>query len=200
MSGRIVRILVPVAALAATLAGCGGDDAASPLGDGGGPAAPAATAGTTTAAPGSGLPATTVTLRAVGSPTAADKAVLEGYQRFWEALGTAYTTGDVAGLRAATTEPATAEYVKVAADLRAKKRTLQGPVTLAPVVAGRAATVTLAECADLREFRTYDETGKAVFAKDKGLTAAEVTMRSVGGTWRVVSFEGRPSGCRQQGG
>jgi hypothetical protein len=200
VSGRIVRILAPAAVLAAALAGCGGgDSAATPLGPAAAPPSPTAGASATTRA-GSGLPETVVTMRAVGAPSAADKAVLAGYQKFWEALGTAYTTGDVTDLKAATTEPATAEYVKVAGELQKKKRTLQGPITLAPLVAERAATVTLAECADLRKFRTYDEAGKAVFPIDKGLTAAEVTMRNVGGTWRVVSFEGRPSGCRQQGG
>lgn len=200
MSGRIVRKFALVAASAAALAGCGSDDGATPLGPAGGQGTTAPTAAATTTAPGSGLPATTVTLRAASSPSAADRAVIEGYRKFWQALATAYTTGDVTALRAATTEPATGTYVKVASDLRKQGRTLQGPITLAPAVAGRAATVTLADCADLRRFRTYDETGKALFPQDKGLTAAEVKLRNVGGTWRVMSFEQRPSGCRQQGG
>jgi hypothetical protein len=201
VSGGIVRIALLTAVLAVAVSGCGGgDDAATPLGSGagGGTTAPTSAAATTT--PGSGLPATTVTMRPVGAPTGTDKAVLEGYRKFWQALGTAYTTGDVTALRAATTEPATGTYVKVAADLRKQQRTLQGPVTLAPIVAGRAGTVTLADCADLRRFRTYDNTGKALFPEDKDLTTAEVKLRNVGGTWRVVSFEERPSGCRQQGG
>jgi hypothetical protein len=200
VSGGSVRIALLAAALAAVVSGCGGDDAATPLGPSANGGTTAPTAAATTTAPGSGLPATTVTMRPVGAPSAADKAVLEGYRKFWQALGTAYTTGDVTALRAATTEPATGTYVKVAADLRRQRRTLQGPVTLAPIVAGRASAVTLADCADLRKFRTYDNTGKALFPEDKKLTAAEVKLRNVGGTWRVVSFEQRPSGCRQQGG
>ena len=202
MSGGIVRVALIATSLAVVVSGCSRTDgSASPLsGSSGGPAAAPPTASAGTTPPGSGLPPTEVTMRPVGSPSTADRAVLEGYRRFWQSLATAYTTGDVTGLRAATTDPATSEYVKVAADLRRQGRTLQGPVSLSPLIVGRGGTVTLAECADLRKFRTYDRAGKALFPEDEGLTTAEVRLRNVGGTWRVTSFEQRPSGCRQQGG
>lgn len=199
MSGGIVRVAVAVAVLAVVVTGCS-DDAATPLSTPEGTLVTTSAAATTTPPPAAGLPATEVTLAAAGDPSPADLKVIEGYRRFWLALGTAYTTGDVTALRAATVDPATTEFVKVAADLRAKDRTLQGPVSLAPLVAGRADVVTLAECADLRRFRTYDRSGKALFPEDKGLTTAQVKLRNVGGTWRVASFEQRPSGCRRQGG
>jgi hypothetical protein len=200
VSGGIVRVALIATTLAVPLGACSADDSATPLGGGSGPTGETTTAATTTTPPGSGLPRTEVTLRAVGTLSAADKAVMAGYRRFWESLATAYTTGDVSALRGATGEPATSTYVKVAADLRKQERTLQGPVSLSPLIVGRSGTITLAECADLRKFRTYDKSGNAVFAEDKGLTTAEVRLRELGGTWRVTSFEARPSGCRRQGG
>lgn len=199
MSGGKVRVALVATALALAAAACSADTVA-PLPDG--PAATAAATGTGPAspAPGAGLPATEVELRVVGTPTAADRAVLDGYRRFWASLATAYTTGDLTALRAATAEPATTRFTKVATELRRQQRTLQGPVSLAPLVVDRGGTVTLGECADLRRFRTYDRTGTAVFPVDKGLTTAEVRLRNVGGSWRVTGFETRPSGCRQQGG
>jgi hypothetical protein len=202
VSGGIVRVALIATSLAVVVSGCSQtDDTASPLSGSSGrsPAGtPTSSAGSTP--PGSGLPATEVTMRPAGSASEADRAVLEGYRRFWQSLATAYTTGDVTALRAATTDPATGRYVKVAADLRRQGRTLQGPVSLAPLVVGRSGTVTLAECADLRKFRTYDGSGRALFPEDEGLTTAEVRLRNIGGTWRVASFEQRPSGCRRQGG
>jgi hypothetical protein len=199
VSGGIVRVALVAAALAVAVPACSrGGETATPLGGGGQESgAPAAS---TTPPAGSGLPATEVAMRPAGSPSAADKAVLESYRRFWLSLATAYTTGDVTALRAATGPPATSAYVKVADSLRKQQRTLQGPVSLAPLVVGRGDVITLAECADLRKFRTYDKSGKALFPEDKGLTTAEVKLRTIGGTWRVISFEQRPSGCRRQGG
>jgi hypothetical protein len=201
VSGGIVRVALIATAVAVAVGGCAkSDDTASPLGGSGGSPGAATSAAPTTTPPGQGLPATEVTFRPAGNPSAADTAILEGYRRFWQSLATAYTTGDVTALRAATGEPATSEYVKVASDLRARERTLQGPVSLVPLIVGRGTTITLGECADLRKFRTYDKSGKALFPEDKGLTTAEVKLRDVGGTWRVISFEQRPSGCRRQGG
>jgi hypothetical protein len=200
VSGGLVRVVLAVTALLVAMPACSADEVSSlPPGPGPGGGSPESTPPTTASAPS--VPATTVSLTPVGRPSAADRAVLAGYQRFWESLASAYTTGDVSALREATVEPATSRYGRVAADLRSKGRTLQGPVSLAPLLVGRAAdTVTLADCADLRKFRTYDRAGSPVFPEDRGLTTAEVRLRNVGGTWRVASFEERPSGCRRQGG
>lgn len=197
MSGGVVRVVLAVTALLVATPACSADEISSlPPGQGVG-AAPSASP-TATASPTPSAPATTVSLTPVGRPSAVDRAVLAGYQRFWESLASAYTTGDVSALRQATVDPATSLYAGVAADLRSKGRTLQGPVSLAPLVVGRAADmVTLADCADLRKFRTYDRTGRPVFPEDEGLTTAEVRLRMAGGSWRVSSFEERPSGCRR---
>ena len=201
MSGGVVRVVLAAAFLLVAGSGCS-DGGVSPLPAG--PAAPSPTpsaSATESGSTGSGLPTTTVAIKPAGRPTAVDRAVLAGYQRFWEALGPAYTTGDLAALRAATVEPATSRYTKVARELRAKDRTLRGPVLLAPLVVGRSTTlVTVVDCADLRNFRTYDRSGKALFPMDKGLTTAEVRLRKVGTAWRVSSVVERQTGCRQQGG
>src|SRR5829696_6492554 len=105
--------MLAAVALAVVVTGCS-DDAATPLSAPDGPApTSSAAAATTTPPPGSGLPATEVTLTAAGDPSPADKQVIEGYRKFWLALGTAYTTGDVTALRAATVDPATTEFVTV---------------------------------------------------------------------------------------
>lgn len=199
MSGGVVRVVLAVTALLVATPACSADEVSTlPPGSGqGGGSTPSATA---TPSPTASVPTTTVSLTPAGRPSAADRAVLAGYRRFWEALASAYTTGDVSALREATVEPATSRYGKVATDLRSKGRTLQGPVSLAPLVVGRGDPVTVADCADLRKFRTYDRTGRPVFPQDKDLTTAEVRLRNVDGSWRVSSFDERPSGCRRQGG
>lgn len=201
MSGVAVR-LVLAAALAAGLAGCAGDEPAPSL-PGAGSAGSAGSSASSAPASGSpeGLPATTVSLSPPGPTPAADRAVIAAYHRFWQAVGVAYSGGDAAGLRAATTEPATTLFTRKAAELKAQRRTQRGPVSLAPTVASRSSTLTtVADCADLREFRTYDSAGTALFPKDPGLTLAEVQLRKVKGAWRVARWEQRPGRCRQRGG
>ena len=193
MSGRIAR-LVPLAAAAVVgVAGCSSDRAASALPPG--PAASGTTSAASPTAAGVSVPATVLRLTP-GRPSPADSALLEGYQRFWAGLTDAYRTGRTAGLIDATVEPARTRFVTRATELTAKAQTQRGTVLGTPVVADRAAGVVV-DCMDLRDFRTYDRRGVALFPRDAGTTRIRATLRSVGGRWRLADFETEGSGCRR---
>jgi hypothetical protein len=194
VSGRFTRLAPLAAVLAVGVAGCSADSGPTALP--GGPSAPATSPAPTTAtATEVAVPATVVRL-SPGRPTPADAALLAGYQAFWAGLTDAYRTGRTAALAEATVDPARARFVTRATELRTKAQTQRGTVLGTPVVADRAAGVVV-DCMDLREFRTYDAAGKALFPKDPGTTRVRATLRSVGGRWKLARFETEGSGCRR---
>ena len=193
MSGRIARLAPLAAALAVGIAGCSSDAAPTAL-----PEGPAAAPTGSTAAPtatAAAVPATVVRLTP-GRPSPADEALLDGYRTFWTGLSEAYRTGRTAALAEATVDPARTRFVTRATELAANGRTQRGTVLGTPVVADLAAGV-VADCMDLREFRTYDRAGRALFPRDPGTTRVRATLRSVGGRWRLAEFETEGSGCRR---
>jgi hypothetical protein len=190
----MARLAPLAAAVAVGIAGCSADPAPTALPDG--PSVPATTpAAATATATEVAVPATVVRLTP-GRPTPADKALLAGYQAFWVGLTDAYRTGRTAALTGATVDPARAQFVTRATELKAKAQTQRGTVLGTPVVLDPAAGVVV-DCMDLREFRTYDAAGKALFPKDPGTTRVRATLRSVGGTWKLAQFETEGSGCRR---
>lgn len=193
-AGR-TRLAAPAAAVAVLLAGCASDNSGSPLP--GGPAGSATaspTATTSPAATGVAAPTTVVRLAPV-RPSPAATPLLDGYRAFWIGLTDAYRTGRTAALAGATVDPARTRFLARAAALKQAAQTQRGTVLGTPVVADLAAGV-IVDCMDLRDFRTYDRTGRTVFPRDAATTRVRATMRSVGGRWRLAQFETRGSGCR----
>lgn len=189
------RVIAPAAVLAVLLGGCSSDDTGTPLP--GGPDSSAAASPTAAASPnptGVAVPATVVRLTPV-RPLPATTPLLDGYQAFWIGLTDAYRTGRTAALAGATVDPARTRYLARAAALRQAAQTQRGTVLGRPVVADLAAGV-IVDCMDLRDFRTFDRTGRAVFPRDAATTRVRATMRSVGGRWRLAQFETRGPGCR----
>lgn len=184
--------LLTLAVAAACVAGCSSDSGVTALPEGPQAATPTAAAPTASAAP---VPATVVRITP-GRPAAADAALLQGYQQFWTGLAEAYRTGSTEALAGSTVDPARARYLARAAELKARAQTQRGTVLGTPLVADRARGVVV-DCMDLREFRTYDAAGKALFPKDPGTTRIRATLRSVGGRWKLAEFETEGSGCRR---
>jgi hypothetical protein len=192
--GGFARLALSVAAVAAA-AGCSADPAATPLPAGSGPASSAASATVEATPTGAPVPATVVRLEPARS-RAEDRLLLDGYRRFWAGLTDAYRTGRTAALLDATVDPARSRFAKRAAELTARAQTQQGAVVGSPLVVDLAGGV-VADCMDLRDFRTYDRGGTALFPRDAGTTRVRATLRSVGGRWRLADFETEGSGCRR---
>ena len=196
MFGAIVRVVPVAAAVAIVVTGCSSDPAAKPLPDSSGVTAASTATPTATGTPSAVPVPTTVVRLAPVQPGSADTALLDGYRRFWLALGDAYRTGRTAALAEATVDPARARFVKRTTELTAAGRTQRGTVLGSPLVADLAGGVVV-DCMDLRDFRTYDRAGTALFPRDAGTTRIRATLRSVAGRWRLADFETEGSGCRR---
>jgi hypothetical protein len=196
MSGVIARVAPLAAALAVAGAGCSADPGGAPLPGGPGSGSAPATASAAPSAPAAAAVPPTVVRLVPTRPGPQHKELLEGYQRFWAGLTDAYRTGRTAALVEATVDPARRRFVTRAAELKSKRQTQRGTVLGAPLVADLGAGIVV-DCMDLRDFRTYDSGGKALFPRDPGTTRIRARLRSVGGRWRLADFETEGSGCRR---
>jgi hypothetical protein len=192
--GGFARLALSVAAVAAA-AGCAADPVATPLPGGPAPAGSTASVSTSATPTGAPVPATVVRLQPLRS-RAEDTLLLDGYRRFWTGLAEAYRTGRTAALVEATVDPARRRFVRRATELTARAQTQRGTVVGSPLVIDLARGV-VADCMDLRDFRTYDRSGRALYPRDAGTTRVRATLRAVGGRWRLADFETEGSGCRR---
>lgn len=176
-------------ALAALVAGCGGQGAAGtfrPAGGSDGGSAPGGTGGT--AAP-----------VAVDTP-ALTPTVLAQYRRFQRVYETSFAMNDTSELAGVTTEPLLSELARTAEQARTKGvywryHNVLNPRLVQITADGRTAVV--ADCVRTLGAYKYDaRTGKQLVARDtSGLARYRAVMTLVGTTWKVSSARSEVGKC-----
>jgi len=207
-----VRAPVAVVAVAAALAGCTGQEAATPLPGGGGPAAVTSPSSTPSGSAGGPPPAGASVLTSgdvrltVRPQDAARRQVLGSYLGFFAAYAEALGKADAASaeLRRRTTADAFADFSRGIADNAKAGVTARGPVSLRPAVQESGAadlTVILVDCLDATRQRFYDRSGEPTGRTGTRRPIEVELINSPGPVRRVVGAvaDGPPSACERSG-